>query len=104
MMETAALIGTIVTGYKGLRVWHDKQMQPAHLPVNAILLFQRFKTGYDGKDINQLAACISDDYLGECLTFCSSRKTKQLFASNGEQLLGRAATTTRLAGSPRKKQ
>ena len=65
MIETATLISTAVAGYKWLRVWHERQAVPAHLPVNALLLFQRYKAAYDGKDPGALAACISDGYRGD---------------------------------------
>ena len=62
MIETGTLVGTVVAGYKWLRVWHARQSNPTHLPVNALLPFQRFKAAYDGKDVGQLSACISDEY------------------------------------------
>jgi hypothetical protein len=33
--------------------------------VNALLLFQRFKAAYDGKDVALMSACLSDEYRGD---------------------------------------
>ena len=71
MIGTGTLVGTAVAGYKWLRVWHGRQANPAHLPVNALLLFQRFKAAYDGKDVGQLSACISDEYRGDAFAVLS---------------------------------
>ncbi len=38
-----------------------------HLPTHIILLFQRFKRAYDGKNIKALQNCISDSFNSDCL-------------------------------------
>ncbi|MEB3309144.1 MAG: hypothetical protein VKJ02_02835 [Snowella sp.] len=55
MIETFGLVSTVVQGYKWLQVWHEKQANPPHLPVNAILAFQRFNL------INKITAIALQD-------------------------------------------
>ena len=81
MIEVAGLVGTVVQGYRWLRVWHARQAQPAHLPANAILAFQRFKAAYDAKDVRSLAACISDGYQGDVF---GARSKGELLRVQGE--------------------
>lgn len=64
MIETLGLASTVVQGYKWLKVWHEKQANPPHLPENAILVFQRFKEAYDSKNIDKLSLIISNSYQG----------------------------------------
>src|SRR5437879_2680631 len=66
MIDPATLIPTAAKeGYDWLRVWHERQAHPAHLPEHALLAFKAFKTAYDRKDIDRLAPTLADDYQGD---------------------------------------
>jgi hypothetical protein len=64
MVEIGPLVSTVVAGYDWLRVWHERQANPPHLPLHALLVFKAFKAAYDGKDVARLACVIADDYRG----------------------------------------
>jgi hypothetical protein len=65
MIEPGILIATAIRGCSWLRVWHEKQANPPHIPDNAILVFKRFKEAYDAKSIGKLSSIISDSYRGD---------------------------------------
>ena len=65
MLDLTALISTVLQGYKWIRMWHEKQANPPHLPDNALLLFKRFKEAYDTKNIIRLGFTLSDHYRGD---------------------------------------
>lgn len=67
MVDPITLIPTAIQGYNWIRMWHEKQMNPPHLPDNALLLFKRFKEAYDTKNIIKLGLTISDHYTGNLL-------------------------------------
>lgn len=65
MIDPIGLIPTAVQGFNWIRMWHEKQTNPPHLPDNALLLFKRFKEAYDTKNIIKLGFAISDHYQGD---------------------------------------
>jgi hypothetical protein len=65
MIETDVLISTAIRSYNWLRVWHEKQANPPHIPDNAIVVFKRFKEAYDDKNIGKLSSTISDSFRGD---------------------------------------
>lgn len=65
MIDPIGLIATAVQGYNWIRMWHEKQANPPHLPDNALMLFKRFKEAYDTKNIIKLGFTISDHYKGD---------------------------------------
>ncbi|PZD73616.1 hypothetical protein C1752_02083 [Acaryochloris thomasi RCC1774] len=65
MLETGLLVSTVQQGYNWLKIWHEEQATPPHLPRNVLLTFQRFKKAYDTKDLKILASVISASYQGD---------------------------------------
>ena len=65
MIETDVLISTAIRSYNWLRVWHEKQANPPHIPDKAIVVFKRFKEAYDDKNIGKLSSTISDSFRGD---------------------------------------
>ena len=62
---TTFLIPTAIQGYNWIRIWHEKQANPPHLPDHALLLFKAFKEAYDTKNIIKLAFTLSEHYKGD---------------------------------------
>ncbi|CAD5934373.1 hypothetical protein [Planktothrix agardhii] len=60
MVDPIGLIPTAIHGYNWIRMWHEKQANPPHLPDNALLLFKQFKEAYDTKNITRLGFTLSD--------------------------------------------
>jgi hypothetical protein len=78
MVDPIGLIPTALQGYNWIRMWHEKQANPPHLPDNALLLFKRFKEAYDTKNIIKLGFAISDHYQGDL----NGVSTKQEYLSS----------------------
>ena len=79
------MISTAIHGFNWLRVWHEKQANPPHIPENAILVFKRFKEAYDAKNIDKLSSTISDSYRGDLYGVSS----KQDFTNIQKQVFNR---------------
>ena len=82
MVDPINLIPTAIQGYNWIRMWHEKQANPPHLPDNALLLFKRFKEAYDTKNIIKLSFTISDHYKGDLYGV----STKQEFLSSQKRV------------------
>lgn len=82
MIDPIGLIPTAIQGYNWIRMWHEKQTNPPHLPDNALLLFKRFKEAYDTKNIVKLGFTISDHYQGDLYGV----STKQEFISSQKRV------------------
>lgn len=82
MVDPINLIPTAIQGYNWIRMWHEKQANPPHLPDNALLLFKRFKEAYDTKNIIKLGFTLSDHYKGDLLGV----STKQAYLSSLKQV------------------
>lgn len=78
MIDPIGLIPTAMHGYNWIRMWHEKQANPPHLPDNALLLFKRFKEAYDTKNIIRLGFTLSDHYKGDLY----GASTKQEYLSS----------------------
>ncbi|MBE9143618.1 hypothetical protein [Planktothrix mougeotii] len=78
MVDPITLIPTAIQGYNWIRMWHEKQANPPHLPDNALLLFKRFKEAYDTKNIIKLGFTLSDNYRGDL----NGVSTKQEYLSS----------------------
>jgi len=82
MIDPIGLIPAAIHGYNWIRMWHEKQANPPHLPDNALLLFKRFKEAYETKNITRLGFTLSDHYKGD---LCGV-STKQEYLSTLKQV------------------
>ncbi|CAD5910045.1 hypothetical protein NO108_00216 [Planktothrix rubescens] len=82
MIDPIGLIPTAIHGYNWIRMWHEKQANPPHLPDNALFLFKRFKEAYDTKNITRLGFTLSDHYKGDLYGV----STKQEFISSQKRV------------------
>ena len=95
MIEIGTLMSTVVAGYDWLRVWHERQANPPHLPLHALLVFKAFKAAYDAKDVARLAPIIADDYQGDVFGVRTKEELLWVQAGVHRDALGAAAVPVR---------
>lgn len=64
---------------EGIYLWYQEGYNPPRLSDNMLSIFQKLKTGYDGKNTNEMMRVISDSYSGILYSTKSKYALLELF-------------------------